>query len=64
VRTRSPQDHLKAESFLIKGVPSRFCQRCGISHSLEEFDGRKKSCRKALDRHNQRRWVAGGQWCL
>jgi len=56
-------DHLKAESFTIKGVPSRFCQRCGISHGLEEFDGRKKSCRKALDKRNQRRWVLETSGC-
>lgn len=24
-----PQDHLKADSYPVKGVPSRFCQRCG-----------------------------------
>lgn len=26
---RPAQDHLKAESYMVKGVPSRFCQRCG-----------------------------------
>lgn len=24
-----PQDHLKADNYPVKGVPSRFCQRCG-----------------------------------
>lgn len=49
------QDHLKADSYLVKGVPSRFCQRCGQGHALTEFEGSKRSCRKALERHNQRR---------
>ncbi|EFN50836.1 hypothetical protein CHLNCDRAFT_37677 [Chlorella variabilis] len=49
-------DHLKADSYMVKGVPSRFCQRCGQGHPLTEFEGSKRSCRKALERHNQRRW--------
>lgn len=48
-------EHLKAESFNVHGVPSRFCQRCGLSHALTEFDGKRKSCRKALEKHNNRR---------
>lgn len=48
-------EHLKAASFFVLGVESRFCQRCGLSHPLEEFDGKRKSCRKALEKHNNRR---------
>lgn len=48
-------EHLKAEVFVVLGVESRFCQRCGLSHPLTEFDGRRKSCRKALEKHNARR---------
>ena len=48
-------EHLKAELFSVHGVDSRFCQRCGLSHPLTEFDGKRKSCRKALEKHNNRR---------
>ncbi|KAL4539548.1 hypothetical protein Ndes2437B_g02083 [Nannochloris sp. 'desiccata'] len=48
-------EHLKSESFIVHGVPSRFCQRCGLSHALTEFDGKRKSCRVALEKHNNRR---------
>lgn len=48
-------EHLKAESFAVRGVLSRFCQRCGLSHPLSEFDGTRKSCRLALHKHNNRR---------
>jgi hypothetical protein len=57
------QDHLKADSYQVKGVPSRFCQRCGQGHPLTDFEGSKRSCRKALERHNQRRWAGWqGGW--
>jgi SBP domain len=46
---------LKSEWFSVHGVPSRFCQRCGLSHALTEFDGKRKSCRVALEKHNNRR---------
>lgn len=48
-------EHIKAEDFNVAATPSRFCQRCGLSHPLGDFDGAKRSCKKALARHNQRR---------
>lgn len=37
------------------GSVVRFCQRCGVAHSLDSFDGDKRSCRRLLQRHNARR---------
>lgn len=48
-------DHLKAECFSVRSVLSRFCQRCGLSHPLTDFDGLRKSCRASLEKHNNRR---------
>ncbi|KFM25938.1 Squamosa promoter-binding-like protein 16 [Auxenochlorella protothecoides] len=47
--------HLKAGAYAVRGVSTRFCQRCGVGHPVEDFSGAKRSCKKALDRHNQRR---------
>ncbi len=48
-------EHLKAESFLVGDLLSRFCQRCGLSHPLGDFEGKRKSCRKALEKYSARR---------
>lgn len=48
-------DHLKCESYSVKGVPSRFCQRCGQGHNQTEFGGKLRSCTKSLEKHNKRR---------
>lgn len=47
--------HLKCAEYSVRGVAMRFCQRCGVGHAIEEFSGGKRSCKKALERHNQRR---------
>lgn len=47
--------HLKCTEYSVRGVAMRFCQRCGVGHAVEEFSGSKRSCKKALERHNQRR---------
>jgi hypothetical protein len=47
--------HSKADFFLINSVPSRFCQRCGIAHEVLQFEGTRRSCKKALDRYNSKR---------
>ncbi|KAL6784671.1 hypothetical protein ACKKBF_B02735 [Auxenochlorella protothecoides x Auxenochlorella symbiontica] len=47
--------HLKAGAYAVRGVSTRFCQRCGVGHPVEDFSGAKRSCKKALERHNQRR---------
>jgi hypothetical protein len=55
-------DHLKAPDFTVQGVHSRYCQRCGLSHALDEFDPGRKSCRAALVKVSERRRkkAAGG----
>jgi hypothetical protein len=37
--------HTKADMFERDGVQMRFCQRCGRSHPLGDFDPGKHSCR-------------------
>ncbi|KAL6785860.1 CRR1L1 [Auxenochlorella protothecoides x Auxenochlorella symbiontica] len=58
-RNRICEEHIKAPSFLKDGELLRFCQRCGVSHPLAEFDGQRKSCRKQLEKHNARRRKSG-----
>ncbi|KAJ1386213.1 SBP domain [Sesbania bispinosa] len=47
--------HSKTPEVTIGGQKQRFCQQCSRFHSLEQFDERKRSCRKRLDGHNRRR---------
>ncbi|XP_022738129.1 squamosa promoter-binding-like protein 13A [Durio zibethinus] len=47
--------HSKTAQVMINGQKQRFCQQCSRFHSLQEFDERKRSCRKRLDGHNRRR---------
>ncbi|GAX76145.1 hypothetical protein CEUSTIGMA_g3589.t1 [Chlamydomonas eustigma] len=47
--------HLKAPSVLKDGQNQRFCQQCGRFHTLDAFDGNRRSCRNMLQRHNARR---------
>ncbi|KAI9120446.1 hypothetical protein K1719_007479 [Acacia pycnantha] len=47
--------HAKASSVLISGLQQRFCQQCSRFHELGEFDDAKRSCRKRLAGHNERR---------
>ncbi|KAK7302310.1 hypothetical protein RJT34_13196 [Clitoria ternatea] len=47
--------HSKTPEVTIGGWKQRFCQQCSRFHSLEQFDERKRSCRKRLDGHNRRR---------
>ena len=47
--------HKTAPSFFRLGELVRFCQRCGLSHSVTLFDGEKRSCRMKLEKHNARR---------
>ncbi|KAG8487982.1 hypothetical protein CXB51_018525 [Gossypium anomalum] len=54
-RNKVCQLHSKAAQVFINGKKQRFCQQCSRFHSLEEFDERKRSCRKRLEGHNRRR---------
>ncbi|KAF5945049.1 hypothetical protein HYC85_015277 [Camellia sinensis] len=47
--------HSKAEKAVVHGVDQRFCQQCSRFHEVSEFDGSKRSCRRRLVGHNQRR---------
>lgn len=40
---------------VVEGQSIRFCQQCGRYQLLEEFDGDRRSCRRKLERHNERR---------
>ncbi|CAN0853080.1 Squamosa promoter-binding protein 1 [Linum grandiflorum] len=47
--------HARAPVVLVAGVHQRFCQQCSRFHELSEFDDTKKSCRRRLAGHNERR---------
>ncbi|GMJ02153.1 squamosa promoter binding protein-like 1 [Hibiscus trionum] len=47
--------HSKASKALVGSVMQRFCQQCSRFHDLQEFDEGKRSCRRRLAGHNQRR---------
>ncbi|GLT42027.1 hypothetical protein SLA2020_160510 [Shorea laevis] len=44
-----------ASAVLIDGENKRYCQQCGKFHVLSDFDEGKRSCRRKLERHNNRR---------
>ncbi|PWA75293.1 SBP-like protein [Artemisia annua] len=47
--------HAKAPIVVIGGRQQRFCQQCSRFHDLTEFDDAKRSCRRRLAGHNERR---------
>lgn len=47
--------HTKTARVIINGIEKRFCQQCSRFHLLTEFDDGKRSCRKRLAGHNERR---------
>ncbi|CAL9176328.1 unnamed protein product [Musa hybrid cultivar] len=48
--------HSKAPRVVVLGVEQRFCQQCSRSfHVISEFDDSKRSCRRRLAGHNERR---------
>nr|AUW52969.1 squamosa promoter binding-like protein 3 [Petunia x hybrida] len=47
--------HAKSPAVLIGGHQQRFCQQCSRFHLLAEFDEAKRSCRRRLAGHNERR---------
>ncbi|PPD82170.1 hypothetical protein GOBAR_DD20889 [Gossypium barbadense] len=44
-----------SSTVLINGESKRYCQQCGKFHLLSDFDEGKRSCRRKLERHNNRR---------
>ncbi|XVF03161.1 hypothetical protein REPUB_Repub04eG0237000 [Reevesia pubescens] len=47
--------HSKTAKVIVDGIEQRFCQQCSRFHLLAEFDDGKRSCRKRLAGHNERR---------
>ncbi|CAL9077545.1 unnamed protein product [Musa acuminata var. zebrina] len=47
--------HSKAPKVVVRGVEQRFCQQCSRFHVVTEFDDSKRSCRRRLAGHNERR---------
>ncbi|KAL3641953.1 Squamosa promoter-binding-like protein [Castilleja foliolosa] len=44
-----------ASAVVLDGESKRYCQQCGKFHILPDFDEGKRSCRRKLERHNNRR---------
>ncbi|XP_039069193.1 squamosa promoter-binding-like protein 7 [Hibiscus syriacus] len=47
--------HSKAPKVVVLGLEQRFCQQCSRFHVVSEFDDSKRSCRRKLAGHNERR---------
>ncbi|GKV25801.1 hypothetical protein SLEP1_g35190 [Rubroshorea leprosula] len=47
--------HSKSSMVIVAGLQQRFCQQCSRFHQLPEFDQGKRSCRRRLAGHNERR---------
>ncbi|KAF5446188.1 hypothetical protein F2P56_031834 [Juglans regia] len=47
--------HSKAPKVVVLGSEQRFCQQCSRFHPVSEFDESKRSCRRRLAGHNERR---------
>ncbi|CAN6174798.1 unnamed protein product [Urochloa humidicola] len=47
--------HTKTPRVVVAGIEQRFCQQCSRFHELPEFDQGKRSCRRRLIGHNERR---------
>ncbi|KAJ7536902.1 hypothetical protein O6H91_12G087600 [Diphasiastrum complanatum] len=47
--------HSKSPRVVVAGQEQRFCQQCSRFHVLSEFDEGKRSCRRRLAGHNERR---------
>ncbi|KAI3418492.1 SBP-type domain-containing protein [Psidium guajava] len=49
------ESHSKAPTVVVLGLEQRFCQQCSRFHQVSEFDDTKRSCRRRLAGHNERR---------
>ncbi|KAM7525079.1 hypothetical protein LguiA_014981 [Lonicera macranthoides] len=47
--------HAKAPVVVVAGIQQRFCQQCSRFHEISQFDEAKRSCRRRLLGHNERR---------
>eukprot|EP00951_Prasinocladus_malaysianus_P027211 scaffold243480_cov44-Prasinocladus_malaysianus.AAC.1 len=46
---------IKLQCLTVNGEAMRFCQQCSCLHPVQEFDGKKRSCRAQLNKHKARR---------
>ncbi|KAL6205764.1 hypothetical protein ACLB2K_023016 [Fragaria x ananassa] len=53
--------HSKAAVVVVSGARQRFCQQCSRFHEVAEFDETKRSCRRRLAGHNERRRKSSGE---
>ncbi|KAF5742295.1 Squamosa promoter binding protein-like 3 [Tripterygium wilfordii] len=54
--------HAKAPVVVVAGIQQRFCQQCSRFHELLEFDDSKRSCRRRLAGHNERRRKSSSEY--
>ncbi|XP_017978773.1 PREDICTED: squamosa promoter-binding-like protein 3 isoform X1 [Theobroma cacao] len=56
--------HAKAPVVRVSGLQQRFCQQCSrlLFHELSEFDEAKRSCRRRLAGHNERRRKSSSEY--
>ena len=54
-RYRICLEHCNMAQMIMDGQKVRFCQQCARFHDISKFDGLRKSCRKKLQIHNERR---------
>ncbi|XVF25775.1 hypothetical protein REPUB_Repub13aG0242600 [Reevesia pubescens] len=54
--------HAKAATVQVAGLHQRFCQQCSRFHELSEFDEAKRSCRRRLAGHNERRRKSSSEY--
>jgi hypothetical protein len=58
IRYRLCQDHLRASSVQFQGRVQRFCQKCSRFHTLDAFEGSRRTCRHQLAVQTHRRSLA------
>ncbi|EEF50837.1 squamosa promoter-binding-like protein 3 [Ricinus communis] len=56
------EHHAKAPCVLVSGIHQRFCQQCSRFHEVSEFDDTKRSCRRRLAGHNERRRKSSSEY--
>eukprot|EP00873_Tetraselmis_striata_P009461 jgi/Tetstr1/429725/TSEL_019618.t1 len=54
-RVKLCPEHQRALSVECEGRLMRFCQQCTRLHTMDRYDGDKRSCRERLERHKRRR---------
>lgn len=56
IRVRKVCNGCRTSECVVKnGKKMRFCQLCSWFHPVDNFEGKRHSCKNALEKHNQRR---------